>query len=201
MTVSGLDEVIARSDFLTLHLPLSDETAGKIAGDLEYLRQAMAMPAGGAKDLPKETLDGVLEAMVRPNTADDNTIAIFAALRDDRLDVLDDPALRDAAVRWRQAVVELQERGAAVTAAEGDAFLLLGRVPAVAAAFASFGEDGTTSLAVSPESLDELLANNEVRALVARRIVWGAAQLRETGQQRDAAEELLVEVRRIIATL
>ena len=61
-------------------LPMLDETARRLAGDLVFLRQAMEMPSGKAEDLPVETLGGVLEAMVRPNTADNNSIAILAAV-------------------------------------------------------------------------------------------------------------------------
>ena len=182
-------------------LPMLEETAIRIQGDLGYLREVMAMPDGGADGLSEETAGGVLEAMVRPNTADNNAIAVLAALEDHRLDRLNDAKLREAAVQWRQALVELEERGAAVSRAEGEAFLMIGMQPDAARAFAAYQGGPSARSDVPPEALDELMARNEVRSLVARRIIWGAAQLNETRTQLDAAEVLLIEVRRIIETL
>ena len=188
-------------------LPLIESNGQRISADLERLRVLMAVEAGTSAELAQGVLDGILEAMIRPNTADNNTTAIKTSIADERLKRVDDPALRRTIVTWRQTIEELEERGRAIAGVESHSFELVAQHPVAARSFASYrtvgGDDqgDYAQIPIDAATALELISEPTVRALVARKIVQAESQLQQVRNLRRDADLLLVEVRRVVAEI
>jgi len=183
-------------------LTLLEVTLSRVDFDLEALRTMLANPEAVIQRTDPAAYGDVVEAVFRPNTADDNATGIEAVLADPRLRDLQDDRIRSATTAWQQHRSEVVERGTTIVQAETSTLELLALDPAVQRLFA--GYDGAVpdevewKNPIDAETLRRLAESPEVRAIMARKALQAQAQREQTQELYTATGVLIAEVDRVL---
>jgi len=182
---------------------LLEVTLSRVDFDLQALRTMLANPEAVIQRTDPGAYGDVVEAIFRPNTADDNATGIEAVLADPRLRDLQDDRIRSATTAWQQRRSEVVERGTTIMRAETSTLELLALHPAVQRLFA--GYDGAVpgevewKNPIDAETLRRLAESPEVRATMARKALQAQAQREQTQELYTATGVLIAEVDRVLA--
>ena len=187
---AGLDQILARVEAGLVDsrgaIGLNVDSA---SADAARLRSFLAMSPIQAEATPSDSTFDVLEAIWRPHTMDNNLTFLRSALDDESLSRLDDVAVQDALVRWREDLDQLSEIGVSLAAAQNEALRALGRHPEVGLLLA--GE----LQAVSAEAMRQTRADRDVFAVGARKAFLVRIQLTYLLQLQAHSDSLLQAVR------
>ena len=189
-----------RSELQT-SLSLLEVTLSRVDFDVQALRTMLADSEMVIQRADPTVYGDVVEAIFRPNTADDNATRIEAVLADPRLRDLHDDRVRSAMTDWRQRRSEVVERGAAIVQAETPTLEVLALDPAVQGLFAGYDGAGDVEWSdpIDAETLRRLAERAEVRAIMARKALQAQAQREQTQELKAATELLIAEVERVLA--
>lgn len=180
---------------------LLEATLSRVDFDLQALRTMLANPEALIQRTDPSAYGDVVEAVFRPNTADDNATGIEAVLADPRLRDLQDDGIRSATTAWQQHRSEVVERGTTIVLAETSTLELLALDPAVQRLFAGYDGVGEVEWKnpIDAETLRRLAESPEIRAIMARKALQAQAQREQTQELHTATGVLIAEVDRVLA--
>ena len=181
-------------------VPLMDTTLARMNEDLALMRGMLSDVEEVVGRLEPSTYGDVVEAIFRPNTADDNATAIVAVLEDPRIRDLPDDGFRTGVATWRQHRTEVEERGGTIVRMEGVTLERLALDPAIQDLFAGYGRgvDAEWTRPISSGTLRALASDPETRAMMARKALQAGAQLNWLLQLQIATADLMSEVDRVL---
>ena len=172
----------------TENIALIDLNIDYVSTDRQRVQRFIDMTPGEAAKIPPEQTFGILEAIWRPGTNENNSSLLISILDAENINLLSDNALQEAIARWRTQIDELDERAGQLAINEGEALLALGRYPQIGVVLAHAEDENSRSLSgLSGDVMRQAREDNELMAIAARKAFQGQIHLQTLRLQREQA--------------
>lgn len=139
----------------------------QIETDQAMVLSLYATPDGGPRTIPRDSVNALMFALIRPGTAGFGEGPLSGIARSERGAELRDPRVRDALDSWLFRVAELEERQAILSQLEAKALVELGRFQLV-----QLGASSATVLPDIPILLEDEAVRAHIRAISLTRALY-----------------------------